>query len=281
MNSLPSLRLIDLDGSATSKVENDYLFIIIMSSYTRQNGRSPYYIKKAIKSILSQTYKNWQLFVTGDKYENETEFVSLFSSIPPSKLFLHNLPKPGERGNLTGLQLWQSGGVSAMNNALQRAEQHHQKCESTCNLYVTNLDDDDTWSSEHLRELLSIFIRFPSVVFAWTKGYFCHSGGNPFPPAIVPQDIVNNWNGAFGGNILHSSWSWNMKVFRKFRYRGQWDFPPNFQGTKTSDFDLFEVIRAHIAAQKLQYFHSNRATIEHLIEMGKSCTKNGPLWYPD
>ncbi|CAF3763045.1 unnamed protein product [Rotaria sp. Silwood1] len=252
-----------------------------MSSYTRKNGRSPYYIKKAVQSILSQSYTNWQLFVTGDKYENETEFRSLFTSIPSSKLFLHNLPEPGERGSLTGYALWQSGGVKAMNNALQRAEQHYNNCELNCKIYFTNHDDDDVRSSEHLNELRSIFMRFPSVVFAWTKGYFCNNGGNPYPSTLVPQDKVNNWPERFGGNILHSAWSWNMKVFRGFRYRGQWDFPPNFQGIKIADYDLFELARAHIARKNLDYYHSNRATIEHLVEMGKSCIKNGSLWYPD
>ncbi|CAF2926586.1 unnamed protein product [Rotaria sp. Silwood2] len=257
------------------------LFIIIMASYMRKNGRSPHYIKKSVRSILSQSYSNWELFVTGDKYENEQEFRSLFTSIPSSKLFLHNLPEPGERGNLTGTQLWQSGGVVAMNNALQRAEQHHNNCEPNCKIYVVSLDDDDIWSTEHLNELLSIFIRFPSVVFAWTKGYHCSSSGNPYPPIIVLQDRVNNWSGPFGGNILHSSCAWKMEVFRGFRYRGQWDFPPNYHGQKTGDYDLFEAIRAHIVAKSLDYYHSNRATIEHLIEMGNSCTKNGSLWYPD
>ncbi|CAF1380788.1 unnamed protein product [Rotaria magnacalcarata] len=252
-----------------------------MSSYTRTNGRSPYYIKKAVKSILSQSYSNWELFVTGDKYENESEFRSLFTSIPSSKLYLYNLPKPGERGNLTGIQLWQSSGVSAMNNAIDRAERHHNSCGTVCKIYVTNLDDDDIWSPEHLSELLSIFIHFPSVVFAWTKGYFCHSGGNPYPSMIVPQDKVNNWLKSFGGNVLHSSWAWNMKVFRGFRYRGQWDFPPNFKGPKTADYDLFEVVRAYVLAKNLHYYHSNRATIEHLVEMGNSCIKNGTLWQPD
>ncbi|CAF2970709.1 unnamed protein product [Rotaria sp. Silwood2] len=72
-----------------------------------------------------------------------------------------------------------------------------------------------------------------------------------------------------------------MKVFRGFRYRGQWYFPPNFQGIKIADYDLFELARAHIARRNLDYYHSNRATVEHLVEMGKSCIKNGSLWYPD
>ncbi|CAF4359261.1 unnamed protein product [Rotaria magnacalcarata] len=252
-----------------------------MTSYTRKDGKSPYFIKKSVKSIISQSYANWELFVTGDKYEDETEFRSLFASVPQSKLFLYNLPKPGERGNLTGLSLWQSGGVVAMNNAIDRAEKRHKSCESSCNVYITNLDDDDVWSTEHLRELLSVYIRFPSVVFAWTRGYYCTSGGNPYPTLIVPQDKVNNWPRIFGGYILHSSWSWNMKVFRGFRYRGYWDFPPGFTGSKTADHDLFEVVRVHIAAKKLDYYHSSRATIEHLVERGAPCAKNGPLWYPD
>ncbi|CAF4174189.1 unnamed protein product, partial [Rotaria sordida] len=168
----------------------------------------------------------------------------------------------GERGKLTGFQLWQSGGVSAMNNALQRANQHHNICRTNCNIYFANLDDDDTWSPDHLR-------------------YYCGAGGNPFPPRLVPQDRVNNWPEGFGGSILHSSWSWKMEIFRGFRYRAQWDYPANYNGPREADADLFEVVRAYIIENKLHYYHSNRATIEHLIEGGNPCAKNGPLFYPD
>ncbi|CAF0986678.1 unnamed protein product [Rotaria sordida] len=147
----------------------------------------------------------------------------------------------GERGKLTGFQLWQSGGVSAMNNALQRANQHHNICRTNCNIYFANLDDDDTWSPDHLSEHLSIFTRFPSVVFIWSKGYYCGAGGSPFPPTLVPQDKVNNWPAGFGGSILHSSWSWKMEIFRGFRYRAQWDYPANYNGPREADADLFEV----------------------------------------
>jgi hypothetical protein len=260
---------------------NDPLFIIIMASYPRKSGKSPYYIKKAVTSILGQSYSNWKLYVTGDNYENESEFRSLFNRIPSSKLFLYNLPEPGERNNLTGMELWESGGVAAMNNAIERAEQHHNSCRRMCKIFFTNHDDDDIWSTEHLNELLSIFTRFPSVVFTWTKGYYCGGGGGPFPVRLVPENKVNNWSEQFGGSVLHSAWAWNMSVFRGFRYRGHWDFPPNYNGTKIADADLFEMIRAHIQANKLDYYHSNRATIEHLIELEKPCIKNGPLWYPD
>lgn len=268
-------------STVTTECTVDPLFIVIMSSYPRADGKSPYYVKKAVRSLLNQSYSNWELFVTGDHYENEAEFRSLFNSVPPSKLFFYNLPKPGERGNLSGISLWQSGGVVAMNNAIQRAEQRHANCGSKCDIYFTNLDDDDIWSTEHLREHLSIYIRFPSVVFAWTKGYYCVNGGKPYPDQNIPQETTNNWSLGFGGSILHSAWSWNMKVFRGFRYRGHWDFPPNFREPKTADFDLFNVVREHIMAKKLDYFHSNRATIEHLKEQGGVCKKNGPLWYPD
>ncbi|CAF4030252.1 unnamed protein product [Rotaria sordida] len=153
----------------------------------------------------------------------------------------HALYQRGERGKLTGFQLWQSGGVSAMNNALQRANQHHNICRTNCNIYFANLDDDDTWSPDHLSEHLSIFTRFPSVVFIWSKGYYCGAGGSPFPPTLVPQDKVNNWPAGFGGSILHSSWSWKMEIFRGFRYRAQWDYPANYNGPREADADLFEV----------------------------------------
>lgn len=69
----------------------------------------------------------------------------------------------------------------------------------------------------------------------------------------VPQDKFNNWHGRFGANtnIIHSLWTWNMRVFRGFRYRRQWDFPPNFRGSKTVDLDLFQVVHTYIVKNRL------------------------------
>ena len=276
-----SSKMMNVTSATIVNVNNEPVFVIIMASYPRDNGRSPYYVKKAVQSILAQSYPHWQLFVTGDNYKNDTEFRALFNTIPSSKLFLDNLPKPGERGKLTGYELWSSGGVTAMNNAMERAERHHNDCKTSREVYFTNHDDDDIWSKDHLHEMLQIYKRFPSVVFAWAKGYYCGTGGNPYPSLNVQQNTVNNWPHGFAGQVLHSSWSWKMSVFCRFRYRAMWDFPPDYKHGKVADADLFDVVRKYILAKKLDYFHSNQATLEHLVEMGRPCGKNGKLWYPD
>lgn len=259
----------------------NHLFIVIMATYPRSNGGTKKIIKRTLKSLLGQTYKNWKLFVTGDFYEPDSEFHAFFDEIPKERVFTFNLPTPGERLNLTGMQLWESGGVTAMNDAMERAERQHEYCKPNCKIYLTNLDDDDIWSPDHLRELLSVFIRFPEVVFVWTRGYYCGADGAPFPGGEAPQHIVNNWYDQFGGRILHSSWGWKMDTFRGLRYRRQWDFPAGFTLPKVSDYDLFERVHMQIKDRNLSFFHSTRATIEHLTELGKTCNKQGPLWYPE
>ena len=83
----------------------EYKVIITMSTYERLNNKTPSYVRRAVKSIIMQKYLKWELFVSADNYLNETILKMMFRTVPKSKLFLHNLDKPGERNNLSGTRL--------------------------------------------------------------------------------------------------------------------------------------------------------------------------------
>ena len=60
-------------------------FSILMANYNNAK-----YIKEAIKSILSQTYSNWELIIVDDCSEdNSLEFINEYLSDPRIKLIIH------------------------------------------------------------------------------------------------------------------------------------------------------------------------------------------------
>ncbi|CAF1508290.1 unnamed protein product [Adineta steineri] len=254
-----------------------------MATYQRSNQKSPYYLKRSVRSVLAQEYSEWELFVTGDKYVNETEFKYIFRNVPANKLFLHNLEKPGERDKLSGINLWYCVGATAMNNALDRAEEKYRDSEKYRDnkLIIAHLDDDDTWHPSHLQNLVNAYNRFPSVSFVWSKGYYCASGRGDVYPLINVSNTINNKPPTIG-LTLHSSVSWKMRTFHSFRYRRIWEYRD--ETPTVGDGDLWTRMTKFMLKKNINFYHSLAPTVEHLQErQSKPCTKanNQSSWYPD
>jgi hypothetical protein len=81
----------------------------------------------------------------GDKYENEEELRSVASFIPSEKLYLENLSYAAERERYPegGSALWASGGLNAMNRAVEVGLGMGIS-------HFCHLDHDDFWSPDHL-----------------------------------------------------------------------------------------------------------------------------------
>ncbi|CAF3356343.1 unnamed protein product [Rotaria socialis] len=200
------------------------------------------------------------------------------------KLFLYNLEQPGERNNVSGVRLWHCAGATALNDALDRAAKTYQNTGKLQRneLLIAHLDDDDTWHPYHLQNLVDIYHRFPSVHFAWSKGYFCASraGAIKYPYTQLP-DTVNNMPPT-SGMTLHSTVSWKMKTFLSFRYRRDWEFVN--ESYQPADGDMWQRMSHFMRANNISYYHTSLTTVEHLEEGGsKPCTKadNESVWYPD
>ncbi|MCJ7812459.1 hypothetical protein MUP95_03960, partial [bacterium] len=50
------------------------MIAIVIATYERPDGKTPYYLKRALNSIALQRYKDYHVFVIGDNYKNKKEF---------------------------------------------------------------------------------------------------------------------------------------------------------------------------------------------------------------
>lgn len=137
---------------------------IKISTYQRADGRTPEILTRALESIKSQTYQNYKVYLIGDKYDNNDEFIKLSTIIDNDKIYVENLPYAKEREKYTGLDLWCSGGVNANNHAINTILSDGLN-------YICHLDHDDWWAPNHLEEIINV-IKSDSPSFIATKSYY-------------------------------------------------------------------------------------------------------------
>ena len=101
--------------------------------------------ERSIPSVLSQTYRNFELIVVGDNCSDETE--KLVAKINDPRLKFVNLPERG-RYPTDPLRRWMVAGTQAINHAMSLAQGD----------YVTHLDDDDEYLPERLEKLVTFAV---------------------------------------------------------------------------------------------------------------------------
>lgn len=166
---------------------------IVIATYRRDDGKSPYYLERALDSIFNQTYQNFKIHLIGDKYENESELNHILTKYD-SRLEFENLPYAKERDKYKDnkMVLWGYGGVNAMNHGIQ-------KCLNEDISYVCHLDHDDYWTNEHL-ELINQCIDITMASVIYTKSYYMNGTIIPnvnsdelFLPSIpVPTQYIHS-----------------------------------------------------------------------------------------
>jgi len=114
----------------------------LVSVYVPTYNRAEILVQRSIPSILAQTYKNFELIILGDHCTDKTE--ELVSKIKDSRIVFYNLPKRGYRYPPTVENHWLAGPVVAANKALGLVK----------GKWIARLDDDDSWTPDHLEELL-------------------------------------------------------------------------------------------------------------------------------
>lgn len=130
------------------KKENGPLVSVIITTYKRAD-----YLKRAVNSVLNQSYKNLEILVIDDndpstEYRKSTEkLMDSFSAIEEVKYIKHDKNKNGAAARNTGLK-FASG------------------------KYVTYLDDDDTYRTDKVLEqvmFLETNKKFDAVYCGWNK----------------------------------------------------------------------------------------------------------------
>ena len=206
---------------------------ITISTYRRNDGKTFYFLERCLNSIKNQTYKNYKVFLIGDKYEDENEFLKLASIIDDDKIFYTNLTYAKERDKYTGEELWCSGGVNATNIAINQALSEGFE-------FICHLDHDDYWSETHLVNIFYALLNNPDLVFICSKcnylNYYIvplHSKSGPFYPT--------------SGDITHSATCINFSKI-PIRYRDVYEEEGK---AHPADADIFDRIKKYMITNNL------------------------------
>ena len=90
------------------------------------------YVAKTIESVLSQTYKDWEMIIVNDGSKDNSEQIAKEYAAKDSRIKVFLQPN--------------GGSASARNNGIQRAEGR----------YICLLDADDLWDSNFLESQLNL-----------------------------------------------------------------------------------------------------------------------------
>jgi glycosyltransferase involved in cell wall biosynthesis len=185
LNNLRELQCFYKEVSRKMITDNQ-TFGIVIPTYHRGDGKTSYYLKRALASIFSQTYTNFKIYVIGDKYEPEEELLDILSLYPKDVVKWNNLPRAYEREKYINNSeaLWCSGGVYATNYGIDKAIADGIR-------YVCLIDHDDCWRSMHLH-VLNKAIQSTRAVWLCTKASL-NEEASKFLPKKVQSTIISDF----------------------------------------------------------------------------------------
>jgi glycosyltransferase involved in cell wall biosynthesis len=155
------------------------MFGIVIPTYKRADGKTPFYLKRLLNSIFNQFCKEFKIFLIGDNYENTKDLFSLVSDFPKEKICIKNLPVAIEREKYKDhhLRLWCSGGVNATNVGIETAIKEGFS-------HICCPDHDDYWTSHHLSTIEKV-LSVTASPWVCTKSIYSNHG--VLPNLIIDQ----------------------------------------------------------------------------------------------
>jgi hypothetical protein len=224
-------------------------FAIVITTYQRKDKRTPNLIKRALDSIFLQTHTDFKVYVIGDKYENNNEFIQLFNDYPKHKVYFENLPFAKERDVYTNKTIiWKYGGCFANNYGIEKALSEGFE-------YICHLDHDDYWLPFHL-ESIKKCINLTNADWVCTRSKYVN---NSVLPLIKSSEEIIEFMPQ-GGKLIHSSVCMNFKKI-PLKHRNVYEETGSigFAG----DWDLWERVRDYIVTNNLKSYLVNKITCIH------------------
>lgn len=217
-------------------------FTVVIPLYNKEN-----YIENAIKSILSQTFTDYEVLIINDcSTDKSVEKVTPFLS-GKVKLIHHE----------------KNGGLSiARNSGIEHASTD----------YITFLDGDDVWKPDFLKTIHRLIIDFPEARIFGTnyeevyksKTYQPHNGSNELP------DGFSGYLNFFKINVRQGIYNHGSVCFHKEVYQKVGNYNPDIKFSNDIDFN----IRANYHF-KLAY--SNTVQMSYLMQVENQITRNSIL----
>lgn len=134
---------------------------IVTPTYRKLNGSTYEHLKRTLESVKNQTHQDYKLFLIGDNYTDNEEFMELSKIISEDKIYVENLPVAVEREKYSGRDLWCCGGLNAEKIGIKQAQSEGYN-------YICMLDHDDVFLENHL-EVISECIEKTGTNFVTTK----------------------------------------------------------------------------------------------------------------
>lgn len=154
---------------------------VITQSYYRKDGSSKSCLGDIFNMLEKQTYKDFKIFITGDNYQPESEFIQLCNSYK-GEIYVHNNNNSCRELNLGHINnYWSYGGIHAGYNSLKKAKEEGYDI-------AIMLDDDDYYYPEYIQSVLDNFTKFPETAFMITRSKYC----NCFLPTTNISEIYYN-----------------------------------------------------------------------------------------
>jgi len=169
--------------------EHNIKVAVCTQSYYRKDGSTKKYLQNMFKMLENQTYKNFKIFITGDNYKPEKEFVELCQEYK-GELQMYNNNYAFRDFNLGNiLNYWACGGLSAAYNSYIKAKEGGYDI-------ALMLDDDDIWTESHIDNVVSNFIKYPETAFMIVKSEYRSKASNQIKIddsySYLPRSNINN-----------------------------------------------------------------------------------------
>lgn len=161
-------------------------------------------LPRAINSVLSQTYKNWELLVILDGCIDSTrEVIRCYENDERIRWFSFDNPR---------------GASGARNFGLDKASGY----------YIAFLDDDDEWLPEKLERQISLFNVSDNIIIVSCYFYQCDG------QSVIKQELAENITisdllydnvcGSFSFCLTKKDFIKNLKINEKLKACQDWDF---------------------------------------------------------
>lgn len=221
---------------------------ILIPTYQRSDGKTPFYLKRALESVKNQIYNNYHVYLIGDKYENNEEFINLsYDIIDKDKITSYNLPFALEREKYKNepIKLWNCGGVNATNYGIELALKDGIN-------YICRLDHDDWWENDHLSNISE---NLEDNVIIATKARYTYN-------RILPLNYTNPYYPQ-SCNLIHSATCIKFSEI-PLRYR---DVYEEERIISPSDGDMWTRLTKYMKENNKKGFLVDKVTSNHIEEM--------------
>jgi|TARA_R110000782_G_scaffold10537_6_gene32866 glycosyltransferase involved in cell wall biosynthesis len=278
-----------LEKNLGSKINKDIKFGIVMATHDMTDGRAnktraehmttPGVLKEALNSVKAQKFKNWKIYLTADKYDNDEEIKSVIKDIiPDNQIQYKNRSTPGERDNKkwSTKQIRFTAGCGALNDSLSMAKK--DGCD-----YIVRIDHDDKWAPNHLELIAKAYSQFPDLGFVFTRSKKKVTARNTDKKIFMqPQkdyELKLNNKGYGPNDTSHSAVSWRPSITGNLTYRNpdqQKNTAPKLKGAPTgsggvlpADWDMFKRVMNNVRNKNKNYMYIPKTTSFYRNREGK------------